>query len=247
MRFDSPVGVRHRTLARCRSGLEAPRRAAAPWLLFPMPSDTLSCAAQIALRAKRSSLVGAPERPRDFPNGTISSVSTRRSPSAPRIARSFQTTSTTRIGSDFCFEPSGVCWAGTILQIAAEFATVVRPDRRTVAAGDPAAREIAQMQQRRGEWCNSIDPRLCLRAARASVLRRTRLFWLAVFAETTRGDAEMCGVRLSGVGDSFIPSTKECQMSEFESPQPRDAESEAGDRPAKVSLTARLLGGACQV
>lgn len=30
-------------------------------------------------------------------------------------------------------------------------------------------------------------------------------------------------------------------MSEFESPQPRDAESEGGDRPAKVPLTARLL------
>jgi voltage-gated potassium channel len=30
-------------------------------------------------------------------------------------------------------------------------------------------------------------------------------------------------------------------MSEFESPQPQDAESEAGDRPAKVPLTAWLL------
>ena len=30
-------------------------------------------------------------------------------------------------------------------------------------------------------------------------------------------------------------------MSEFESPQPQDAESEAGARPAKVPLTARLL------
>ena len=62
--------------------------------------------------------------------GTISQFSTCDAPATSTRSRSFQITSTTRIRSDFCFEPNGVCWAGTILQIAAEFATVVRPDRR---------------------------------------------------------------------------------------------------------------------